>query len=211
MDLNDLRREYLRGGLSRDQLAANPVDQFNSWLKQAIEAEIKDPTAMSVSTVDVDGQPRQRLVLLKQVDNHGFVFFTNYESKKARDIALNPLVSLHFPWHVLERQVKICGRAEKVKASESFKYFRSRPEESQLAAWASRQSSRLSSRQALLGQFAAVKEKFKSGSIPLPDFWGGFRVVPSSIEFWQGGGNRLHDRFEYIRDNNSWDIHRLAP
>ena len=211
MDLNDLRREYLRGGLSRDQLAANPVDQFNSWLKQAIEAEIKDPTAMSVSTVDVDGQPRQRLVLLKQVDNHGFVFFTNYESKKARDIALNPLVSLHFPWHVLERQVKICGRAEKVKASESFKYFRSRPEESQLAAWASRQSSRLSSRQALLGQFAAVKEKFKSGSIPLPDFWGGFRVVPSSIEFWQGGGNRLHDRFEYTRDNNSWDIHRLAP
>ncbi len=211
MDLNDLRREYLKDGLSRDQLEDNPVDQFQKWLNQAIKAEIKDPTAMSVATVDAHGQPRQRLVLLKQVDNDGFVFFTNYESKKARDMALNPLVSLHFPWHVLERQVKICGRAEKVKSSESLKYFLSRPEESQLAAWASQQSSRLSSRQALLSQFAAMKEKFKSGSIPLPDFWGGFRVVPSSMEFWQGGGNRLHDRFEYTRDDDEWDIQRLAP
>jgi pyridoxamine 5'-phosphate oxidase len=211
MDLNDLRREYLKDGLSRDQLEDNPVDQFQKWLKQAIELEIKDPTAMSVATVDAKGQPRQRLVLLKQVDNDGFVFFTNYESKKARDIALNPLVSLHFPWHVLERQVKICGRAEKVDSSESLKYFLSRPEESQLAAWASQQSSRLSSRQALLGQFAAMKEKFKGGSIPLPDFWGGFRVVPSSIEFWQGGSNRLHDRFEYTRNGDQWDIQRLAP
>ena len=211
MDLNDLRREYLKDGLSRDQLEDNPVDQFQKWLNQAIKAEIKDPTAMSVATVDAHGQPRQRLVLLKQVDNDGFVFFTNYESKKARDMALNPLVSLHFPWHVLERQVKICGRAEKVKSSESLKYFLSRPEESQLAAWASQQSSRLSSRHALLSQFAAMKEKFKSGSIPLPDFWGGFRVVPSSMEFWQGGGNRLHDRFEYTRDDDEWDIQRLAP
>ena len=211
MDLNDLRREYLKDGLSRDQLEDNPVDQFQKWLKQAIEADIKDPTAMCVATVDVNGQPRQRLVLLKQVDNDGFVFFTNYESKKARDIALNPLVSLHFPWHMLARQVKICGHAEKVKSSESLKYFLSRPEESQLAAWASQQSSRLSSRQVLLGQFAAMKAKFKSGSIPLPDFWGGFRVVPSSIEFWQGGGNRLHDRFEYTRANDEWDVQRLAP
>ncbi len=211
MDLNDLRREYLKDGLNRDQLEVNPVDQFQKWLKQAIEADIKDPTAMSVATVDADGQPRQRLVLLKQVDNDGFVFFTNYESKKARDIALNPKVSLHFPWHMLERQVKICGQAEKVKSSESLKYFLSRPEESQLAAWASQQSSRLSSRQVLLGEFAAMKEKFKRGSIPLPDFWGGFRVVPSSIEFWQGGGNRLHDRFEYTRGDDEWDIQRLAP
>jgi pyridoxamine 5'-phosphate oxidase len=211
MDLNNLRREYLQDGLSRNLLEDNPVNQFQKWLRQAIDAEIKDPTAMSVATVDVHGQPRQRFVLLKQMDNDGFVFFTNYESKKASDIALNPLVSLHFPWHALERQVKICGRAEKVKTSESLKYFLSRPEESQLAAWASRQSSRLSSRQALLSQFAAMKEKFKSGSIPLPDFWGGFRVVPSSIEFWQGGGNRLHDRFEYTRNGDAWDIQRLAP
>ena len=211
MDLNDLRREYLKDGLRRTDLEPDAVDQFQHWLKQAIDSGIKDPTAMSVATVDTNNQPRQRLVLLKQVDDRGFMFFTNYGSKKARDIENNPLVSLHFPWHILERQVKICGSAEKVNAGESMKYFLSRPQDSQIAALASRQSQRISSRQMLIQQFAAIKEKVKNGDMPLPDFWGGYLVVPQSIEFWQGGENRLHDRFEYTRTDQRWDITRLAP
>lgn len=209
--LEEMRREYLKGGLTRENLAADPFDQFQLWLRQAVEAELKDPTAMSIATVDTDGQPSQRIVLLKQVDAKGFVFFTNYESHKAQDIAANPLVSLLFPWHILERQVKICGRAEKISSGESFKYFTSRPQESQLAAWASAQSRPVSSRQLLMQQFNAMKEKFKQGEIPLPDFWGGYRVVPSSIEFWQGGAHRLHDRFVYARTDSGWDITQLAP
>lgn len=212
MKLEDVRREYLRGGLKREDLAENPITQFEAWLKQAIDAGLQDPTAMTVATVNAEGQPSQRIVLLKQVNDKGFVFYTNYESRKAQDIEANPLVSLHFPWHLLERQVKICGRVEKVSSAESLKYFLSRPEESQLAAWASAQSRPVSSRQLLMQQFTAMKEKFSKGSIPLPDFWGGYRVVPTAIEFWQGGANRLHDRFEYQRqEDGSWDIERLAP
>nr|WP_233710179.1 pyridoxamine 5'-phosphate oxidase [Aestuariicella albida] len=215
IDIDQVRRDYLQGGLQRGDLAADPIEQFELWLKQAIDAGMQDPTAMTVATVNAEGQPSQRIVLLKQVDAKGFVFYTNYESHKAQDIALNPLVSLHFPWHALERQVKICGRAEKVSAAESLKYFSSRPEESQLAAWASAQSRPVSSRQLLMQQFNAMKEKFKQGKIPLPDFWGGYRVVPSSIEFWQGGANRLHDRFQYTRTEtdgqSDWLIERLAP
>jgi pyridoxamine 5'-phosphate oxidase len=212
MKLEDVRREYLRGGLKREDLAEDPISQFEVWLKQAIDADIQDPTAMTVATVNANGQPSQRIVLLKQVDQKGFVFFTNYESRKAKEIEANPLVSLHFPWHMLERQVKICGRAERVSTAESLKYFLSRPEESQLAAWASEQSRPVSSRQVLMQQFNAIKNKFSKGEIPLPDFWGGYRIVPSSIEFWQGGANRLHDRFEYQRqEDDSWQIERLAP
>lgn len=215
IDIDQVRRDYLQGGLQREDLAADPIEQFELWLKQAIDAGMQDPTAMTVATVNTDGQPSQRIVLLKQVDAKGFVFYTNYESHKAQDIAVNPLVSLHFPWHALERQVKICGRAEKVSTAESLKYFSSRPEESQLAAWASAQSRPVSSRQLLMQQFNAMKEKFKQGKIPLPDFWGGYRVVPTSIEFWQGGANRLHDRFQYTRtetgSDNDWLIARLAP
>jgi pyridoxamine 5'-phosphate oxidase len=212
MKLEDVRREYLRGGLKREDLAENPITQFEAWLKQAIDAGLQDPTAMTVATVNAEGQPSQRIVLLKQVNDKGFVFYTNYESRKAQDIEANPLVSLHFPWHLLERQVKICGRVEKVSSAESLKYFLSRPEESQLAAWASAQSRPVSSRQLLMQQFNAMKEKFSKGSIPLPDFWGGYRVVPTAIEFWQGGANRLHDRFEYQRqEDGGWGIERLAP
>ena len=211
MELDKLRREYLRGGLRRDDLMNDPLQQFELWLQQAIEAELYDPTAMTLATVDANGQPSQRIVLLKQADARGFVFYTNYESAKAQDIAGNPLVSLLFPWHPLERQVKICGRAEKVGTGESLKYFATRPQESQLAAWSSAQSRPISSRQVLLQQFNAMKEKFKQGAVPLPDFWGGYRIVPSSIEFWQGGANRLHDRFKYTRQQGGWEIQRLAP
>ena len=211
MDLDQLRRDYTRGGLKREDLDNDPVTQFKAWLKQAIDAEIKDPTGMVVSTVDEHGQPSQRMVLLKQVDHDGFCFFTNYGSKKASDIGKNPLVSLHFPWHMLDRQVKICGRAEKMTKKESLDYFMSRPRESQLAAWASEQSNRIPSRQLLMQQIDVMKRKFKAGDVPLPDFWGGYRVTPSSIEFWQGGENRVHDRFRYDRDGDHWDINRLSP
>ena len=211
MDLDKLRRDYTRGGLEREDLDDDPITQFKAWLKQTIDAEIKDPTGMVVSTVDEHGQPSQRMVLLKQVDHDGFCFFTNYGSKKASDIGKNPLVSLHFPWHMLDRQVKICGRAEKMTKKESLSYFMSRPRESQLAAWASAQSDRISSRQLLVQQIDAMKRKFQSGDVPLPDFWGGYRVTPSSIEFWQGGEHRVHDRFRYDRDGDDWEINRLSP
>jgi pyridoxamine 5'-phosphate oxidase len=209
--LEDLRREYTKGGLHRKDLSADPLEQFNTWLEQAIAAGLSDPTGMSVATVDADGQPSQRIVLLKHVDDKGFVFFTNYGSNKARDIDQNPRVCLHFPWIELDRQVIIKGVASKIPTAESMRYFLSRPAESQLAAWASQQSRQISTRQMLESQFMHMKEKFKHGQIPYPDFWGGYRVKPSSIEFWQGGENRLHDRFLYSLNANDWNIERLAP
>lgn len=212
MELEDLRREYLRGELNREDLLDDPIDQFQIWLKQAIELGINDPTAMSVATVDAEGQPSQRIVLLKHVDAEGFVFYTNFESRKARELAGNNKVSLHFPWHAIERQVKVRGVASKVPTATSLAYFLSRPRDSQLAAWASDQSRPVSSRQLLMSQFDAMKSKFSKGEIPLPDRWGGYRVVPHAIEFWQGGANRLHDRFEFIKDENGqWQAERLAP
>ena len=180
-------------------------------MDQALEAGIQDPTAMSVATVDSSGKPWQRMVLLKEFDQRGFVFYTNLGSRKAKDIEGNPQVSLHFPWLQLDRQVIVGGRAERLSTVDVMKYFLSRPKGSQLAAWASKQSSRINSRQALETQFAQVKEKFSKGEIPLPDFWGGFRVVPEEIEFWQGGEQRLHDRFSYGLDNGDWEISRLSP
>lgn len=212
MDLDKIRREYLSGGLRRGNLADNPVDQFECWLSQAVAGGMPDPTAMVLATVDAAGQPSQRIVLLKGLDKDGFVFFTNYNSAKARDMANNSRVSLHFPWHMMERQVRVAGSAEKVSVQESLKYFVSRPKESQLAAWASAQSQRISSRSFLLQQFTAMKDKFSKAEVPLPDFWGGYRVTPHHFEFWQGGANRLHDRFEYsLRSDGNWDIERLAP
>lgn len=213
MDLEKIRREYLAGGLRRENLQANPYSQFSRWLQEACDSGLPDPTAMVLATVAEDGQPSQRIVLLKHADEHGFVFYTNYGSRKARDITANNKVSLLFPWHYMERQVKISGRAEKVSHTESLKYFTSRPSESQLAAWASRQSSRISSRQVLQQQFEAMKSKFAEGKIPLPDFWGGYRVQAECFEFWQGGGKRLHDRFVYEHKNSAgeWQISRLAP
>ena len=211
MSLEDNRREYDYGKLSRESLADDPFAQFTLWMNQAIEAQIQDPTAMSVATVSPEGKPWQRMVLLKGFDEQGFVFYTNLGSRKAKEIEANAQVSLHFPWLQLDRQVIVGGRAERLSAVEGMKYFISRPKESQLAAWASKQSSRISTRQVLETQFAQIKEKFAKGDIPLPDFWGGFRVVPEEIEFWQGGESRLHDRFSYNRDGDDWQIDRLSP
>ncbi|MDG1812817.1 MAG: pyridoxamine 5'-phosphate oxidase [Porticoccaceae bacterium] len=211
MSLQDNRREYDYGKLSRESLLDNPFEQFKLWMAQAIEADIQDPTAMSVATVNAEGKPWQRMVLLKDFDERGFVFYTNLGSRKAAEIKGNAQVSLHFPWLQLDRQVIVGGCAERLSTVDVLKYFLSRPKASQLAAWASKQSSRVNSRQALETQFEQVKEKFSKGEIPLPDFWGGYLVVPQEIEFWQGGENRLHDRFCFKRENDQWDIARLSP
>ncbi|KZN39583.1 pyridoxamine 5'-phosphate oxidase [Pseudoalteromonas luteoviolacea] len=213
MKLEDIRREYIQGGLSREMLDENPIAQFEKWLAQAVEAKFSaDPTAMVVATVDDEGQPSQRIVLLKQLDDNGFVFFTNTGSKKAQDLSANNKISLHFPWHAIERQVIVYGEAQPLSTAAVAKYFLSRPKESQLAAWASQQSRPVSSRQALMQTFQSMKSKFAKGDIPLPDFWGGYCVVPHKIEFWQGGEHRLHDRFMYIKqDDNSWAVERLNP
>ena len=211
MDLQSLRREYLRGGLNREDLESDPFKQFEKWMQQAIDLQFSDPTAMTVATVSADGQPSQRIVLLKQFNERGFVFYTNYSSRKAAELDANPRISLHFPWHEIERQVKVCGTAERLSTAESLKYFVSRPRDSQLAAHASPQSQVLTSRGMLMNQFESIKQKFKAGEVPLPDFWGGYRVIPAEIEFWQGGANRLHDRFRYTLDGSQWQIDRLAP
>ncbi len=212
MDIDQMRREYLHGGLTRESLKDDPIDQFQFWLQQAVDGQVLDPTAMSIATVSADGQPSQRIVLLKGCDERGFVFYTNHGSRKAQDIEGNNKVSLHFAWLELDRQVKISGTAEKVPTSEALKYFLSRPKESQLAAWASEQSHPISSRGLLEQQFARMKEKFHKGNVPLPSFWGGYRVKPHRIEFWQGGAMRLHDRFQFsLQDDHSWLIERLAP
>ena len=212
MDLQSIRREYLTGSLTREQLDPTPVVQFSRWLDQAIKMEMVDPTAMVVATVNADGQPSQRVVLLKGFDEHGFVFFTNYDSRKSQDIGANAKVSLHFPWYPIERQVLVCGVAEKVSAEQSRAYFNSRPRESQLGAWASPQSQVLASREEIMARFRSVSEKFADQEIPLPGFWGGFRVRPLRVEFWQGGANRLHDRFQYaLQSSGHWQIDRLAP
>ena len=211
MSLEDNRREYDYGQLSRESLASDPFTQFTLWMDQAIEAKIQDPTAMSLATVNAEGRPWQRMVLLKGFDKHGFVFYTNLGSRKAQEIDHNAQVSLHFPWLQLDRQVIVGGQVEPLSNTEVMNYFLSRPKGSQLAAWASKQSSLIASRQALEMQFEQIKYRFAEGEIPLPDFWGGYRVVPSEIEFWQGGENRLHDRFTYRLDGDNWHISRLSP
>jgi pyridoxamine 5'-phosphate oxidase len=211
MRLEDNRRQYDYGKLTRGSLSASPFEQFSVWMQQAIDANVQDPTAMSVATVSAEGKPWQRMVLLKDFDEGGFVFYTNLGSRKAQDIEGNAQVSLHFPWLLLDRQVIVGGRAERLPAAQVEKYFLSRPKDSQLAAWASKQSSPISSRQTLETQFSEVKAQFAEGDIPLPEFWGGFCVVPEEIEFWQGGENRLHDRFCFKHGKAGWNIARLSP
>lgn len=206
-----LRREYTRGGLRRKDLPDTPLALFEQWLQQACAAQLPDPTAMTVATVDSSGQPYQRIVLLKHYDVQGMVFYTNLGSRKALQLADNPRISLHFPWHFLERQVMVLGEVEKLSPLEVLKYFHSRPRDSQIGAWVSKQSSRISARGVLEGKFLELKQKFQQGEVPLPSFWGGFRVRFHTMEFWQGGEHRLHDRFLYQRDGSGWTIDRLAP
>lgn len=211
-NIADIRREYRQSVLDRANLDDDPFVQFDTWLQDAVDAQLPDPTAMTIATVDAHGQPSQRIVLLKDVSAGGFVFYTNTGSRKAQELAHNPKISLHFPWHFLERQVKVCGRVEVLSVAEVTKYFLSRPRESQLAAWASQQSKPISSRQLLMHKFSEIKQKFVSGEVPLPSFWGGYRVIPHEIEFWQGGEHRLHNRFVYyLQTDNSWQIERLMP
>jgi pyridoxamine 5'-phosphate oxidase len=207
-----MREEFSLSGLERKDLHQDPVLQFEKWFLQAKESGMIEPNAMSLATVNPEGQPSVRTVLLKFFDRDGFVFFTNYESKKAKDIEGNAKVSLLFPWLDLQRQVKIIGYAEKVPASQSIKYFLSRPRGSQLGAWCSNQSSVITTRSLLQAKFDEMKRKFEGKEVPLPSFWGGYKVIPLEIEFWQGRKNRLHDRFNYsLQEDGIWSIERLAP
>lgn len=207
-----MRRHYSRAVLRRENLDVDPIVQFETWLKEALDEKVIEPNAMTLATSSPDGRPLVRTVLLKALDQRGFVFFTNLESRKAAHIAENPHVSLVFPWLALERQVIVTGTASKVSTAETIKYFLTRPRDSQIAAWASTQSRAISSRKVLEMEWAKIKAKFSAGEVPLPSFWGGFRVQPETIEFWQGGPHRLHDRFQYKRDEaGGWTIERLAP
>lgn len=212
MKPGELRQQFMQQGLQRDSLSIDPYYMFEGWFSQAIESGIPEPSAMSLATVDEDGQPWQRMVLLKVFDEKGFVFFTNYSSRKADHIVKNENVSLLFPWHALGRQVKITGQASKISTAESLKYFITRPRGSQLGAWASPQSQVITTRAMLDAKVDEMKQKFQHGEIPLPSFWGGYRISPQTIEFWQARDDRLHDRFIYRQNKlHDWQIERLAP
>jgi len=206
-----LRTQWMSQGLTRDTLNPDPIRQFENWYTQVIDSGIAEPNAMSLATTDADCQPWIRTVLLKFYDASGFVFYTNYESAKAHQLAANNKVGLLFPWVALGRQVKITGIAEKVPTAESMKYFASRPRGSQIGAWASTQSQVISSRSLLDAKVDEIKRKFTRGEIPLPSFWGGYRVTPFEIEFWQARESRLHDRFVYMKNETGWEIERRAP
>ena len=212
MNYEDHRRNYVLGGLRRTNLTDDPLVLFNQWQQQAIAANLKDPTAASLATVEVSGMLWQRIVLLKAIKEGAFVFFTNYRSNKARALAADQRASLLFPWHELDRQVIVAGTVEKISEVESDEYFASRPRESQLGAWASSQSDPIADRSLLEAQYQRVLTRFANeDAVPRPPHWGGFRLLPQQIEFWQGGEHRLHDRFRYERDGESWSVARLQP
>ena len=212
MDLTALRAKYTTRGLDIKDLNPNPFLQFELWFKQAMEADLLEPNAFSLATVGNDMMPSIRTVLLKIFDEKGFVFFTNYKSHKAKQIEENPKAAALFAWLDLERQVKIEGDIEKISTTESLKYFLSRPKGSQIGAWVSHQSQVISSRSLLEQKFDEIRRKFVKGEVPFPDFWGGYIIKPTKIEFWQGGQDRLHDRFVYeLQKDGDWNISRLAP
>ncbi|MCK9410265.1 MAG: pyridoxamine 5'-phosphate oxidase [Bacteriovoracaceae bacterium] len=210
--ISDLRTEFKKGSLDEHDVDKNPFSQFNTWFKEAVNSKIPEVNAMALATADLQGRPSARMVLLKQYDENGFVFFSNYASAKARNLTDNPHAALLLFWEPLERQIRIVGTVKKISAAESFDYFRSRPVDSQLGAWASQQSTEISARSLLEKAFGEMLEKFKNGEIPLPPQWGGYRVIPDEFEFWQGRTNRLHDRIAYRKQTDgSWKIVRLSP
>lgn len=212
MDLSDLRQSYTKGSFSEADLLGSPFAQFEKWFKEAQHAELEEPNAMCLATADASGQPSTRIVLLKDFSENGLVFYTNYESRKAGELDANPRAAANFLWLPLQRQVNVVGRVERVSKAESLKYFLSRPLSSQLGAWTSPQSQVITSRSILESKLEQMKRKFSEGKVPLPDHWGGYRIIPESFEFWQGRPSRLHDRFRYaLNVDNVWETERLAP
>ena len=209
-DLHAMREHYDQPPLRRADLSGCPFEQFSKWLEDAVKAEIYDPNACSLATVDGEGRPVSRAVLLKALEDEQFVFYTNYQSRKSSHLDQNPNTCMHFPWFALQRQVIVTGKVEKIGADRAEEYFLSRPLESKLGAWASRQSERLDSREALEKTYLEMQEKFGDNP-PKPPHWGGFALIPETIEFWQGGPSRLHDRFMYSLENNHWTVQRLNP
>ncbi|WP_315788125.1 pyridoxamine 5'-phosphate oxidase [Fischerella sp. JS2] len=208
----DLRKDYTLQDLNETDVAANPFIEFQKWFDEALAAQLLEPNAMTVATATTDGKPSARMVLLKDFDERGFVFFTNYNSHKGQELAENPQAALVFWWAELERQVRICGHVEKVSENDSDSYFQSRPFNSRLGAWASNQSEVIESRIILEQRLQELKAKYEDQDVPRPPHWGGLRVIPTEIEFWQGRSNRLHDRILYTRlDDGDWKIQRLSP
>lgn len=211
-ELTGLRNEYSSHGLRRADLHSNPLQQFSAWFSAALAADIRDANAMSLATATPNGKPSVRVVLLKGFDEHGFVFFTNYDSEKGEQLEANPHAELVFYWPPLERQVRVRGTVERTSREDSAAYFHSRPEGSQIGAWVSKQSEVIDARQVLDARLEAMKERYRTGEIPLPPHWGGYCLKPDRYEFWQGRPNRLHDRFRYSRrQDGPWVIDRLAP
>ena len=212
MDITHIRGKYTTKGLDIPDLEKDPIKQFEQWFQDAINEQMPEPNAMMLATVGNDMMPSVRAVLLKTFDEKGFVFFTNYKSKKAKQIEENPNAASLFSWIPMERQIKVEGTIEKISTTDSLKYFLSRPKGSQIGAWVSHQSTIITSRSLLEQKFDEIKRKFVKGEVPFPDFWGGYIIKPIRIEFWQGGQDRLHDRFLYEKDEtNEWTIKRLAP
>ena len=210
-ETEDLQKKYSLIELNEKTISKDPFEQFDIWYKDVLNSRLPEPNAMIISTADRAGIPSVRTVLLKSYDNRGFVFFTNYESKKGNDLAENPNAAILFLWKEIERQVRISGRVVKTTKKESEEYFRSRPIESQLGAWASKQSSVIPDREHLIENYEKYRMQFERKEIPLPPFWGGYRVIPTEFEFWQGRKNRLHDRICYTIKGKNWHIFRLSP
>jgi len=210
-DANNGRKNHQSNELNETSVNKNPFIQFTKWYESILISKLNEPTAMMLSTADVNGNSSARIVLLKEVDDYGFVFYTNYDSRKGKDLSQNPKAALTFFWDEIRRQIRIEGRIEKISGETSKEYFSSRPRESQIGAWVSEQSSVIPNRDFLENKYVELKEKFGNEEIPLPDFWGGYRVIPNYFEFWQGRENRLHDRICYKKENDEWKIFRLAP
>ncbi len=212
LDPADMRKQYRSQLVAEESLAEEPMGQFAHWFRDAAEANVFEPNAMVVATATPDGRPSTRTVLLKRFDERGFVFFTNYDSRKGRELDANPFVSLLFPWHPIARQVVVTGTASRIGRDETAGYFRSRPHGSQLGAWASDQSTVIASRAELDRRYAELEARYPEGEqVPVPPQWGGIRVVPDAVEFWQGHENRLHDRLRYVLEAEKWRVERLCP